>query len=275
MTRTAWGYCRLSTQFQVQHTNTFEQHAEAIEAYFRYRLAPQGYTYAGTLEDPAISSRVPLIERPAGKQINECAKSGDAVIFPRLDRGFRNVVDLLTTYDLWHKRGVSVHLLDLNIDTTTPVGRFAMTVFGAAIELDRTMIRERMEAGRAHAEAQGWYTLGRPPYGFKIKKVNDNGRVRQKLIPNEEQRWIASTVLELRNQGLTFQQVREQLRRMGCAPSKVPPHATLQQWMEKEQELRARESLSSATLLPTNGEIPASGFSATDAGAPEESASLS
>ncbi|MFL5243882.1 MAG: recombinase family protein [Gemmataceae bacterium] len=44
---------------------------------------------------------------------------GDAVIVPKLDRGFRNMRDILNTLETWERRGISLHLLDVQADTTT------------------------------------------------------------------------------------------------------------------------------------------------------------
>jgi DNA invertase Pin-like site-specific DNA recombinase len=49
-----------------------------------------------------------------------------------------------------------------NIDTTTPHGRFMLTVFGALAELERESILERQREGIEIARAEGKYK-GRKP----------------------------------------------------------------------------------------------------------------
>ena len=48
------------------------------------------------------------------------------------------------------------------IDTTTPSGKFMLTIFGAVAELEREYILQRQQEGIAIAKAQGVYK-GRKP----------------------------------------------------------------------------------------------------------------
>lgn len=56
---------------------------------------------------------------------------------------------------------VDLYLDQQQIDTTTPSGRLLFQVTGAFGEFERSMIRERVNAGLARAKAAG-KTLGRP-----------------------------------------------------------------------------------------------------------------
>ena len=51
------------------------------------------------------------------------------------------------------------------IDTTTPTGKFMLTVFAAVAELEREYILQRQREGIAIAKGQGKYT-GRKPLSF-------------------------------------------------------------------------------------------------------------
>ena len=62
-----------------------------------------------------------------------------------------------------------VHFIDISpvskkeaIDTTTPTGKFMLTVFGAVAELEREYILQRQREGIAIAKEQGKYK-GRKP----------------------------------------------------------------------------------------------------------------
>ena len=52
-----------------------------------------------------------------------------------------------------------------NIDTTTPQGRFMLTVFGALAELERENILERQREGIEVAKSEGKYK-GRKPIDY-------------------------------------------------------------------------------------------------------------
>ncbi len=55
-----------------------------------------------------------------------------------------------------------------NIDTTTPAGKFMLTVFAAVAELERGYILDRQREGIAIAKSEGKYK-GRPP-----KKIDED-----------------------------------------------------------------------------------------------------
>ena len=55
----------------------------------------------------------------------------------------RNTRDLLTIVSELIEKGVEFVSLKENIDTTTPQGKFMLTVFGALGELERENILER------------------------------------------------------------------------------------------------------------------------------------
>ena len=67
------------------------------------------------------------------------------------------------------------------IDTTTPTGKFMLTVFGAVAELERGYILERQAEGIAAAKARG-VKFGRPkkelPANFnELVKKSERGKI--------------------------------------------------------------------------------------------------
>ena len=83
----------------------------------------------------------------------------DEVIVHKLDRLCRNAKDLLTIADDICNAGASLNILDLGINTGTPVGKMIITVLGAVSELERSYINDRTRAGvRAYIEV--WWQNG-------------------------------------------------------------------------------------------------------------------
>jgi DNA invertase Pin-like site-specific DNA recombinase len=64
---------------------------------------------------------------------------------------------------------VDVYLDQQSIDTANPAGKLMFQVCGAFAEFERSMIRQRVNAGLRRAVAAG-KTLGRPPISEKIKR---------------------------------------------------------------------------------------------------------
>lgn len=75
-----------------------------------------------------------------------------ATALDRVGRSLRHVLNLQAALEGW---GCTLVLLRENVDTSTPMGRFAFQVMGAAAELERELIRERVRAGLQHAREKG------------------------------------------------------------------------------------------------------------------------
>lgn len=110
------------------------------------------------------------IDRMSGKNTNrpelqkmlEYVRRGDTVIVESISRFARNTRDLLELVERLTEKGVEFVSKKEAIDTTTPAGKFMLTVFGAVAELERDYILQRQKEGIAIAKAQGKYK-GRKP----------------------------------------------------------------------------------------------------------------
>lgn len=110
------------------------------------------------------------IERMSGKNTNrpelqkmmEYVRKGDIVIVESISRFARNTRDLLELVERLTAKGVEFVSRKEAIDTTTPTGKFMLTVFGAVAELEREYILQRQREGIAIAKEQGKYK-GRKP----------------------------------------------------------------------------------------------------------------
>ena len=101
-------------------------------------------------------------ERQALKEMLSYVREGDTVITESISRIARSTRDLLNIIDTLKEKKVEFISLKENIDTTTPQGRFMLTVFAALAELERENILQRQAEGIAIAKQQGKYK-GKPP----------------------------------------------------------------------------------------------------------------
>src|SRR6202041_2553336 len=85
----------------------------------------------------------------------------DAVVVWRFDRFARSVSHLLRALEIFKSLGIEFVSLSEQVDTSTPTGKMVFTVLGAAAELERSLIGERVKAGLRNARAKG-KSLGRP-----------------------------------------------------------------------------------------------------------------
>lgn len=101
------------------------------------------------------------MDRPELQRMLEYVRKGDTVIVESISRFARNTRDLLELVERLTAKEVEFVSKKEAIDTTTPTGKFMLTVFGAVAELEREYILQRQREGIAEAKRQGKYK-GRP-----------------------------------------------------------------------------------------------------------------
>lgn len=101
-------------------------------------------------------------DRPELKRMMTFVREGDMVIVESISRFARNTRDLLDLVERLTAKGVEFVSRKESIDTTTPSGKFMLTIFGAVAELEREYILQRQREGIAIAKTQGVYK-GRKP----------------------------------------------------------------------------------------------------------------
>ena len=101
-------------------------------------------------------------DRPELKRMMNFVRAGDMVIVESISRFARNTRDLLDLVERLTAKGVEFVSKKEALDTTTPSGKFMLTIFGAVAELEREYILQRQREGIAIAKANGVYK-GRKP----------------------------------------------------------------------------------------------------------------
>lgn len=101
-------------------------------------------------------------DRPELKKLLSYVRRGDTVIVSEISRFARNTKDLLELIEILMQKEVEFVSQKEAIDTSTPTGKFMLTVFGAVSELERSYILSRQAEGIAIAKKQGKYK-GRKP----------------------------------------------------------------------------------------------------------------
>lgn len=139
-------------------------------------------------------------ERPQLIAALDYIREGDTLVVWKLDRLARSLRQLMETIEDLHARGIGFRSLTEAIDTTTSGGRLVFHIFGALAEFERSLIRERTNAGLEAARARGRIS-GRPP------ALDDEDLVAAKAM--------------LRDPAITVEEVA---RRLDVAPSTLYRH---------------------------------------------------
>lgn len=140
--------------------STVDQNTGRQQALFKEK----GVVFDKVFEEKASGKNTK--DRPQLKALIDYVRSGDVVIVESISRLARNTRDLLTIIEVLQAKDVGFLSLKECIDTTTPQGKFILSVFAALAELERETIRQRQEEGIALALAEG------RPYGRPRAKIS-------------------------------------------------------------------------------------------------------
>ena len=145
-------YARVSTKDQ-----SCELQVRDLRAY----CAARGFDLVGEYVDVGQSGAKD--SRPELNKLMDDARKRqfDAIVVWRFDRFARSTKHLLSALEEFRSLGIQFISYQENIDTSSPLGQALFTIVSAVAQLERDLIRERVNAGIRHARACG-KQLGRP-----------------------------------------------------------------------------------------------------------------
>jgi len=124
--------------------------------------------------EKVFEEQVSSVDIAARKKLTEAmdfVREGDTLIVTRLDRLARSVPHLMGILASLTKKGASLRILAMGIDTATPTGKLMLTVLGGIAEFEREIMLERQREGIAKAKAAGKYKGRKPTAQAKSKEV--------------------------------------------------------------------------------------------------------
>ncbi|PLX84776.1 MAG: integrase [Desulfuromonas sp.] len=129
-------------------------------------LEKSGVTKHFTEKVPGVARN-----RPQLHTLLNSVREGDTVVVTKLDRIARNTRHLLEVVEQLKERGVTLKVLNSNLDTSTSRGEIMLTMLGAIAEFEREMMLERQAEGIAKAKAEGKYKGRKPTARAKANDV--------------------------------------------------------------------------------------------------------
>lgn len=139
-----YGYARVSTNNQDLQIQLDTLKAEGCEAIYSEK-------FTGTKTD-----------RPQFKEVRKVLQKGDTLVVTKLDRLARNTKEGIEVIEELFAKDVKVHVLNVSLLENTPMGHFFLTTLLAVAELERSMIVERTQEGKAVAKLNPDFKDGRP-----------------------------------------------------------------------------------------------------------------
>jgi DNA invertase Pin-like site-specific DNA recombinase len=94
----------------------------------------------------------------------------DAIVVWRFDRFARSTKHLLLALEEFRSLGVQFISYQENVDTSTSFGQAMFTIVSAVAQLERDIIRERVNSGISNARVKG-KRLGRPAVMLNLEQI--------------------------------------------------------------------------------------------------------
>lgn len=139
-----YGYARVSTVSQ-----ELEVQLQALESEGATVIYKEKFT--GTKTD-----------RPQLNELLSKINEGDKLVVTKLDRLARNTKEGIEIIERLFEKGVKVHVLNVGLLEDTTMGRFFLQTLLAVAEMERNLIIERTQEGKAIAKQQSGFREGRP-----------------------------------------------------------------------------------------------------------------
>lgn len=98
-------------------------------------------------------------------------REGDTVIACKLDRLARSTRHLLDLTEQFNKKRVTLKVLNIDLDTSSPTGKLMLTMLGAIATFELEMNKERQRDGIRKAKEAGVYKGRKPTARAKSAEV--------------------------------------------------------------------------------------------------------
>jgi len=169
---------------------------------------PLGYRAAEASTN--ISSEAKTTKkRPGLQRALKALKKRDVegIVVVKIDRLSRSTKDVLDLADQAQREGWQLHSIDERLDTSSPQGRFTLTLLAALAQMEREQIAERTRVAMAELKRQGKRVSGRPPFGYRFKG--------DKVVPVRAEQRIVRRIRKLKAEGLGSWRITKRMNARG------------------------------------------------------------
>jgi len=174
---------RVVAYVRISRAREDESSTKTQEAAIRAYCAVHGWFLVDVIVEPGRSAfKTSRSNRPGFKKAMALIAGGaaDTFVVWKLDRAFRNTLDLLTFIrEDMAKHGAEFVSVTESFDTTTPMGRAMMTIVSALAELESAQKAERALEWHAGRRLDRRVPTGPPSLGYR-RELDDDGNA----IPN-------------------------------------------------------------------------------------------
>lgn len=187
-------YVRVSTEEQAKEGISIEAQIDRCKAFSKARnwkvfkvYKDAGFS-AGTIDRPAFQLLMRDVED----------KKFDVLLVYKIDRFSRKLKDLITTLEDLKKHNVNFTSVTEQIDTTTAMGEAFFQIIGVFAQLERGMVKERVEMAFSKKIDSGEY-LNRAPLGYFYEN--------SKLVMNNEEAEKVKEIFNMWTAGIHYKEI--------------------------------------------------------------------
>lgn len=194
-----YGYLRVSTFLQARDGDSLDVQKIQVKSY----SATKGFTLPdeNIFIEAGVSGGTEFQSRPEGSKLFNALQAGDMVIFPKLDRAFRNSRNALNVLHEMKLRGISVHFIDLGEVTGEGIGAIVFTILSAFATFERERIATRIREVKMLKKAQGKFTGGKRAFGYDI--------IDGFKVPREDEQSVIRQMRAMRSAGAGYREIAE------------------------------------------------------------------
>ncbi len=187
-------YARVSTEEQAREGLSIDAQIDRCKSFCEARdwkifriYKDAGYS-AGTLKRPALE----LLLRDANE------KKFNIILVYKIDRFSRKLRDLILILDELKEKGINFTSVTEQIDTTSAMGEAFFQIIGVFAQLERGMIKERVELA-FDRKIQLGEAIHRAPFGYIYRN--------KKLIPDPENASKVKEIFEMWAAGISYKEI--------------------------------------------------------------------
>jgi DNA invertase Pin-like site-specific DNA recombinase len=182
--------------------NSIEVQIKKITEYCKFK----NLNLIEIIQDKDISGGKEFATRKGGIRAQEHFDNGVCtIVTTKIDRLFRNVLDGIGTTNLWNKKGIDLHIMDMDgasFTTKTAIGKLMFTTIVSFSEYERAVTGERTAAILSDKKSTGKAYCG-SLLGF------DN--VDGQMVENKKEMNIINDIFRAKGRGMSAAKIANEL----------------------------------------------------------------
>lgn len=198
-------YIRVSSNEQANNGSSLDNQLHLIKNY----ALSKGFEIVEFVQDAGISA-FRKKSRPGFNRIMELIqiKAVDHVIVYSLSRFARNTRVTLDAVEMMIKNEISFHSITEDMNTSTPHGRFVISLLSSLAQLESEQTGERVKSVKKYCKENN-RTYTSPVFGFDNKfEYDESGKKKSgKMIPNEKEMEVVKQIVTTYQTGASPEQI--------------------------------------------------------------------